>query len=136
MVNLFCEPELTKNLLNICIIGIGSNIGADENIRKMIDLLGLQVEIVSISSFVKTKHIGIDDQPDFTNGAVKVKTELSVTELKSVLVKIEDSLGRDRTASRYGPRTIDLDIIVWNDEIIDPDYFTRDYLKSTVQELL
>jgi 2-amino-4-hydroxy-6-hydroxymethyldihydropteridine diphosphokinase len=91
--------------------------------------------VVSISSFLETKPIGITKQPDFLNGAVKIHTLYPFEELNRLLKNIEDELGRDRTAPKFGPRTMDLDIVVWNDKIIDPDYYTRDFLKSAVDQL-
>jgi len=102
----------------------------------MLNLLGSEVEILKVSEMVKTKPIGIDDQPDFTNGAVKISTALNRQNLNLLLKSIEDKLGRDRTVAKFGPRTIDLDIVVWNGEIVDPDYFTRDFLKDSVDQLL
>ena len=127
--------ELPGYQLNNCIIGIGSNIDAGNNIKKMLDLLGLQVKITGLSEFIITKPIGIENQPDFTNGAVKILTDLSFSELTSLLKKIEDDLGRDRTAPKFGPRTIDLDIVVWNGKIVDPDYYSRDFLQRLIAEL-
>ncbi|HKJ79590.1 MAG TPA: 2-amino-4-hydroxy-6-hydroxymethyldihydropteridine diphosphokinase [Prolixibacteraceae bacterium] len=121
--------------MNTVIIGIGSNINADENISKMLELLGAEVKIIKVSSFIKTKPIGIKNQPDFTNGAVKIKTGLVRKELKSVCKEIEYKLGRDRTTPKFGPRTIDLDIVVWNGEVVDEDYYTRDFLQNSVEEL-
>lgn len=102
----------------------------------MLNLLGSEVEILKVSEMVKTKPIGIDDQPDFTNGAVKISTALNRQNLNLLLKSIEDKLGRNRTVAKFGPRTIDLDIVVWNGEIVDPDYFTRDFLKDSVDQLL
>lgn len=121
---------------NVVIIGIGSNIDAEENISKMLKILSSEVEIKKISALVKTKPIGIVNQPDFTNGAVKIETPHKKKELKRLLKKIEDRLGRDRKAPRFGPRTIDLDIVVWNGEIVDADYYTRDFLRKSVDEVL
>jgi len=121
--------------MNICIIGIGSNIDAEENIRLMLNLLGCKVEIVCVSSFLKTKPVGIEDQPVFTNGAVKIRTTLAEPELSVLLKGIEDELGRDRTAPRYGPRTIDLDIVVWNGVIVDHDYYSRGFLRASVDQV-
>jgi len=53
--------------MNIAILGIGSNINADENISRMREILSSQVEILKVSSFVKTAPLGIEDQPEFTN---------------------------------------------------------------------
>ncbi len=102
----------------------------------MLNLLGREVEILKVSEMVQTKPIGIDNQPDFTNGAVKISTVLNRQDLNLLLKSIEDKLGRDRTVAKLGPSTIDLDIVVWNGEIVDPDYFTRDYLKYSVDQLL
>ncbi len=121
--------------MNEAIIGIGSNIEAEKNITKMLVLLKNQVEVLKISSMIKTKPIGIINQADYTNGAVKINTELDQKQLNSILKKIEDVMGRDRTAPKFGPRCIDLDIVVWNDKIIDDDYYTRDFLRKSVEEL-
>jgi 2-amino-4-hydroxy-6-hydroxymethyldihydropteridine diphosphokinase len=121
---------------NTCIIGIGSNIDAEKNIHEMLQILAEKVDIVKVSSFIKTKPIGIENQSEFTNGAVKIKTSLSREDLTVLLKAIEDQMGRDRTAPKFGPRNIDLDIVVWNGEIVDDDYYTRDFLQKSVNELL
>jgi len=122
-------------MTNKVIIGIGSNINAEVNIPKMLDILKNYVDILKVSSMVKTKPIGIENQPDFTNGAIKISTVLNQNELTVLLKSIEDQLGRDRTVQKFGPRCIDLDIVVWNGEIIDDDYFTRDFLQNSVDEI-
>ena len=121
--------------MNSVIIGIGSNIDAESNIPKMLEILKSQVEIVKVSIMIKTKPIGIENQNDYTNGAVKAKTNLNQSDLTVVLKNIEDEMGRDRTVAKFGPRCIDLDIIVWNGEIVDDDYYTRDFLQKSVREL-
>ena len=122
--------------MNEVIIGIGSNINADENIAKMLEILNQEVAILAVSSMIKTKPIGIENQADFTNGAVKVSTGLDESSLKKLLKQIEDRMGRDRTGPKFGPRCIDLDIVVWNGDIVDDDYYTRDFLQKNVAELL
>ncbi|AHW59644.1 2-amino-4-hydroxy-6-hydroxymethyldihydropteridinediphosphokinase [Draconibacterium orientale] len=122
--------------MNIVIIGIGSNINADENIAKMLEILKGEVTVLQVSSMIKTKPIGIENQADFTNGAVKVCTSLNAPDLKKLLKEIEDRMGRDRTGPKFGPRCIDLDIVVWNGEIVDEDYYTRDFLQKSVAELV
>lgn len=122
--------------MNSVIIGIGSNLDADMNIMQMLGILKKYVEILKVSTMLKTKPIGITDQPDYTNGAVKIKTDLNLADLTKLLKSIEDQMGRDRTAPKFGPRNIDLDIVVWNGEIVDEDYYTRDFLQKSVGELL
>lgn len=121
--------------MNDCIIGIGSNINPENNIPESLALLEQHAEIIAVSSWVKTAPIGITNQNDFINGAVRIRTALSKDDLFICLKKIEDKLGRDRSLPKFGPRTIDLDIIVWNKIIIDNDYYTRDFMKNAVNEL-
>lgn len=122
--------------MNTAIIGIGSNIDAEKNIGKMLEILNSHVQVVKISTFLKTKPIGITSQPDFINGAVKVSTELDRTNLEVLLKAVEDQMGRDRSAPKFGPRNIDLDLAVWNGEIVDNDYYTRDFLQKSVAEVI
>ena len=121
--------------MNVAIIGIGSNINPDQNIPLALQLLAEDVVIEKVSELVRTKPIGIPDQPDFINGAVRISTCLSREALEALLKATEDSTGRDRTLPRFGPRTIDLDLVVWNGEIVDPDYYTRDFLQASVSEV-
>ena len=118
-----------------CIIGIGSNIEPEQNIAATLFFLRQEQEFVSVSSLIKTSPIGIPDQPDFMNGAAKILTTMEIADFKNYLKDVEDRLKRDRTAPKYGPRTIDLDIVIWDGEIIDPDYFSRDFLKTAVDEI-
>ena len=121
--------------MNTVVIGIGSNIQAETNISKMLEILKMHVEVLKVSAMIKTKPVGIKDQPDYTNGAVKIRTSIDNENLNQLLKKIEDQLGRDRTVPKFGPRCIDLDIITWNGEIVDKDYYSRDFLQKSVDEL-
>jgi len=118
-----------------CIIGIGSNINPEPNIAAALYFLRQEQEFVTISSLIKTSPIGIPDQPDFLNGAAKILTTMEIADFKSYLKDVEDRLKRDRTTPKFGPRTIDLDIVIWDGEIIDPDYYSRDFLKTAVDEI-
>lgn len=121
--------------MNDCIIGIGSNLEAEKNIAEMLKLLASEVEIVQVSQMVQTKPIGIIEQPDYTNGAVRIRTGMDRETLSSYLKKLEDRMGRDRTQPKFGPRNIDLDILIWNNTVVDPDYHTRDFLRNSAAEL-
>jgi len=118
-----------------CIIGIGSNIEPEKNIASALFFLRQEQTFISVSSLIKTSPIGIAEQPDFLNGAAKVNTEMELADFKTYLKKLEDRLMRDRTSPKFGPRTIDLDIVLWDGEILDPDYYSRDFLKTAVQEI-
>lgn len=121
--------------MNEVIIGIGSNIDADKNISLVLEILNQRFEVVKVSSFIKTKPIGITNQADFTNGAVRIKTKDNQVNLTNHLKEIEDQMGRDRTGPKFGPRCIDLDLVVWNGKIVDDDYYTRDFLQKSVDEV-
>lgn len=119
--------------MNEVIIGIGSNINADQNVAQMLEILRKKVEVIKVSPMIRTKPVGIEDQPDYTNGAVKIQTENNRSSLNKILKEIEDRLGRDRSGPKFGPRTMDLDIVVWNGEIVDPDYYTREFIRTSVR---
>ncbi len=130
--NAKCNSHTTKNS---CIIGIGSNVEAEKNIPRMLEILRTHVDVLKVSSMVKTKPIGITNQADFTNGAVRIQTQLNQSEINQLLKNIEDKLGRDRTLPKFGPRCMDLDVVVWNGKIVDTDYYSRDFLQNSVAEL-
>ena len=101
----------------------------------MLKLLGTRLEIVQVSKMIKTKPIGITEQPDFTNGAVRIRTEMNLEILSLYLKKLEDQMGRNRSQPEFGPRNIDLDILIWNNTVIDQDYYTRYFLRNSAAEL-
>ena len=104
-------------------IGVGSNIGdSQRNCKDAISLLTeFGIKIIKASSFYKTRPWRVADQPDFTNCAVSVETDLDPHELLRALKSIEQTIGRTETF-RWGPRVIDLDILIYNYLILDdPD---------------
>jgi len=121
--------------LNTVIIGIGSNIDAERNVSVAKRMLGEKLNVLRESKFLRTKPIGSRDQQDFLNGSLLVETRLGFKQLKTVLKGVEIALGRDAGEDRYGPRKMDLDILVWNGEIADPDVYEREFLRHSVIEL-
>ena len=121
--------------MNKAIISLGSNIDPDKNIQRAKELLGEKFHVLAESPFKVTKPIGEVKQADFLNGTLLIETKLGVHQCKCLLNEIESVLGRDRFTDRFGPRTIDLDIVVWNDRIIDSDFHDRDYLQQSVLAL-
>jgi 2-amino-4-hydroxy-6-hydroxymethyldihydropteridine diphosphokinase len=121
---------------NSVVIGLGSNIEPDENIGKAIEAISSEFHIVRSSSLVETEPVGFEEQDKFLNGALLIETALDSDSLKSWLKELESKLGRAKTDNKDGPRTIDLDILVWNGEIIDEEVFERPFLKKSVLELL
>lgn len=101
----------------------------------MLRILDAECRLVQVSELIRTKPIGIENQPDFVNGAALIETESEQSVFNAYLKSVEDRLGRDRSLAKFGPRTMDLDIVVWNDVLMDDDYYTRDYLRKVVAEL-
>ncbi|MGM0375569.1 MAG: 2-amino-4-hydroxy-6-hydroxymethyldihydropteridine diphosphokinase [Bacteroidota bacterium] len=117
------------------VIALGSNIDAVRNIEHAMSILRDRFELVNSAGPIKTTPVGIKNQPDFYNAAVLLKTNLDQQALVRSLKAIEDEMGRDRSRPRYGPREIDLDIVVWNGDIADNDYYERDFLRRLVDEV-
>jgi 2-amino-4-hydroxy-6-hydroxymethyldihydropteridine diphosphokinase len=102
-------------------VGLGANIGPREvTLLRAVDLLAAStgVDVVAVSQLRETEPVGVVDQPLFLNGAVRVETTLPARALLDLLLEIERSLGRVR-AERWGPRTVDLDLLVYGRERID-----------------
>jgi len=100
-------------------IALGSNLGdKNDNLNKAIDLIKKSdgCNVVKVSNFYDTKPVGFLDQQDFLNGALELKTLLTPEELIDKLMEIEKVLKRERIF-KWGPRTIDLDIIFYDDLI-------------------
>ena len=118
------------------VIGLGSNIDPEANLEQAVQELESRFKVSKRSQWTRTKPIGIQDQPDFYNGALLMETELEQQSLKKELKQIEDIMGRDRSLPKFGPRTIDLDILIWNKKVVDEDYYKRDFLRKGVEEII
>jgi 2-amino-4-hydroxy-6-hydroxymethyldihydropteridine diphosphokinase len=101
-------------------VGLGSNLGDRElNLRRALERLE-ELGSVRASSFRETDPVGVTDQPKFLNAAAELATELTPRELLERLLAIERDLGRERAGeARWGPRVIDLDLLVYGNEAID-----------------
>jgi 2-amino-4-hydroxy-6-hydroxymethyldihydropteridine diphosphokinase len=104
-------------------VGLGSNLGEREvTLRAAIGRLRGQadIEVTRVSAFRDTEPLGYVDQPRFLNGVVEIETALSARALIGVLLELERAFGRDRAAAPpQGPRTLDLDLLLYGDATID-----------------
>jgi 2-amino-4-hydroxy-6-hydroxymethyldihydropteridine diphosphokinase len=104
-------------------IGLGSNLGDRERtIRQALAAIGdaSDASILRVSTLRETDPVGIVDQPRFLNGVALVGTTAPAQRLLDALLELERGLGRDRSASPPGgPRTIDLDLLLYGEETID-----------------
>jgi 2-amino-4-hydroxy-6-hydroxymethyldihydropteridine diphosphokinase len=103
-------------------IGLGSNRGDRERMLwSALHMLAFspEVDVVAVSSFRETDPVGYVDQPPFLNAAAALETDLGARELLGLLLDVERELGRTREGPRFGPRTIDLDLLLYGDEVVD-----------------
>lgn len=103
-------------------IGLGANLGDREaTIRTALRRLQdhEEIEVQRVSRLRETDPVGYEDQPQFLNGVARLQTSLEPRELLTVLLDLERDLGRTRHGPRFGPRTIDLDILLYDDRVVD-----------------
>lgn len=113
-------------------ISLGSNIEPEVNLLAALRLLARRPGIVALSTLYRTPALGRPEQPDFINCMVASETALPPAELKQYLCEVEAQLGRVRTADRYAPRTIDLDLVDRDDKEI----LRRPFLLVPLAELV
>ncbi|HCL5252289.1 TPA: 2-amino-4-hydroxy-6-hydroxymethyldihydropteridine diphosphokinase [Salmonella enterica] len=113
--------------MTVVYIAIGSNLASPlEQVNAAVRAIGEipDSRIVAVSSFYRTPPLGPQDQPDYLNAAVALDTALAPEELLNHTQRIELQQGRVRKAERWGPRTLDLDIMLFGDKIINTERLT------------
>ncbi len=121
-----------------CYIALGSNIGDKEyNIKTAIEKLKefKEIKVKKISNIIETEPWGYENQDSFKNAAIEIETFLNPKELMSILLDIEKDMKRERVI-RWGPRTIDLDIIFFDDYITSDDYITIPHPRMEEREFV
>lgn len=113
--------------MSIVYLSLGSNLGdsyqiAQQALLKINDIP--KTSILKTSSFYRSKPLGPQDQADFLNAVIQIQTELSPQDLLIQLQMIEHELGRVRKAVRFGPRTLDLDILLFDEHCLETDHLT------------
>jgi 2-amino-4-hydroxy-6-hydroxymethyldihydropteridine diphosphokinase len=102
--------------VTVAYVGLGSNLGDREaQIRHAAELIGAR----RLSSIVETEPWGYEAQPKFLNAVAEVETTLEPRALLDQLLDVERQLGRERIGPRWGPRTVDLDLLVYGDRVLD-----------------
>jgi 2-amino-4-hydroxy-6-hydroxymethyldihydropteridine diphosphokinase len=128
----------------VAYIAVGANIEPEKHIVRALELLSREVDIMGISTFYATPAYGRPEQPEYRNGVIEVRALHSARGLKfRVLRIIELALGRVRTDDKYAARTIDLDLLLYGDALIDqeglrvpdPDLRTRIFLAQPLLDL-
>lgn len=129
---------------NTAYLSLGSNIKPEENLPAAIRLLAALTKLVAVSSVWETEPVGLRPQPNFLNAAAIVETDLAAEQLKrEVLDRIEQSLGRVRQADKNAPRPIDIDLMLFNQQIFqlgqrripDPEIVERPFVAIPLAEI-
>ena len=103
-------------------VALGANLGDRERtLRAAVDALAAEdgIEVVAVSTLRETEPVGVGEQPRFLNGAAELETTLTARELLARLLAVEQRFGRVRIPGERGPRTLDLDLLLYGDEVID-----------------
>ena len=123
---------------------LGSNIRPEENLTKAVTLLAERTALLAVSSVWQSPPADGSDQPDYLNAAVQARTNLTPEEfLEGVIAPIEQQLGRRRTADKFAPRTIDIDLALYDERVggysgkrlPHPDILTRAHTALPLAEL-
>lgn len=133
-----------KNIIT-AYIGLGSNIGdRKKNIDSAIEMLNSadDITVSAVSTYINTPPVGYTDQPDFLNAVVELKTTLSPQKLLAVCQDTERELKRVRVV-KWGPRTIDLDILLYGEAVLDdenliiphPRMHEREFVMKPLKEI-
>ena len=137
--------KVAEKTLTVCYLGLGANLGdRQENIRRALELLreAPGVRVLRVSTLEETPPIGPGRQANYLNAVAAIETTLAPLDLLDRLQAIETRLGRVRL-ERWGPRTIDLDILVYGKEFIShprltvphPEIKHRDFVQRELKEV-
>lgn len=125
----------TQSLHRVCLI-LGSNIDPEVNLPRAIRELRLDCAVEAVSGIWESPAVG-GPGPDYLNAAVVVQTDMAAEMLKhQVLRPLETRLGRVRTDDKYAPRTIDIDIVTFNADIVDDELWERAHKSAPAAELI
>lgn len=118
------------------LLSVGSNIEPEANVAAAARILAAEHALLDQSEMIVTAPDGFQDQDDFLNGAFLVETALDYAAFTVYLKALEKRLGRVKGPIKSGPRTMDLDIILWNERVVHTDYPAKHYTRKPVDELL
>lgn len=118
------------------IISVGSNIDSHKNCEAAREILQSETCFSDYAKYIVTSPWGYKDQADFLNGAFWLETESDFETFNAYLKTIEKRLDRTKHGNKAGPRTIDLDIVIWDNVIIVDDFYDKDFVHIPVTELI
>jgi 2-amino-4-hydroxy-6-hydroxymethyldihydropteridine diphosphokinase len=103
-------------------VGLGANLGdREQTLSAAVDALAgeMGIEVVAVSTLRETEPVGVGEQPRYLNGAAELETTLTARDLLDRLLAVEQRFGRVRIPGEHGPRTLDLDLLLYGDEVLE-----------------
>ena len=124
-------------------VGVGSNVDPEENVARALQLLDSELRVRGVSTFYRTPALERPLDPPFVNGVIEVGDATGPLETRALLKGLEHTLGRTRPDDRYGPRTLDLDLLLHGDQVLSsgavklphPDIGARAFVAIPLLEL-
>ena len=119
-------------------VGVGANLEPVENIRRALRLLRRRAAVTGVSTFYRTAPLDGREDPPYVNGVWRLAVEDrrdGPQRLQRTLKRIEERLGRRRTADRFASRPIDLDLLLYDGRVLDPQIYRRPFLSLPLEEL-
>ena len=105
-------------------VSVGSNIDPEANVVRGLRLLDAEVGVRSVSTFYRTPALNRPQDPPFANGVIELGDALGPLEMKTLLQRVERTLGREHSSNRYAPRTLDLDLLLHGDQVLSSNALT------------
>jgi 2-amino-4-hydroxy-6-hydroxymethyldihydropteridine diphosphokinase len=129
---------------NLAYLMLGSNIDPEHNLPAAVKLLAGHGRVLAVSTAWESRPLGFSDQPNYINAALLLETSLQAGALRDgPIVEIETTLGRVRTANKYAPRPIDIDLMLFNHDVFDlgrrhipdPEIYQRSFVALSLAEM-
>ncbi len=123
MSNRTKKERMTNQHGGTAIVLLGSNIEPESNLVQATQRLSQELEIRNCSSVYESEPVGLEDQPSFLNATLLIEVDRSPKALRTCFKQIESDMGRDRSRPSHGPRCIDIDLVLYQDEILRENEF-------------
>jgi 2-amino-4-hydroxy-6-hydroxymethyldihydropteridine diphosphokinase len=121
--------------MNTAYIMLASNDFPVQNIDRAIEMLADHFEVADQSSVMQTKPVGALYTADFHNMALKIFSDDNADDTIAIFKMVEQMLGRNADSKLKGLIPIDIDLIIWNDKVVHPDYERFDFVKNCIDEI-
>jgi len=123
-------------MTKVVCVELGGNIQADHYLPRAMEELRARFNVLKVSQVWETPPVGCEGCENFLNAAALIQTDRSLEELKTIFRQIEKDLDRVRTADKFAPRTIDIDTLVYDGVVVEPELWAYAHLAVPVGEIM